>query len=187
MHQKLNLYTSYYILVTLHYMQYIYTACCTYITSHCTETFKICLSDHQDLHVKMNLTIYINEMGKYSLFKIIINGFYYASKTNVYWKYFQQIVLNFCFDCSIRWIARQEKIYNNKNFWQKFSIRHDYITNSWILEKPGNSWRILENLWTSKTGFIPDFLFIPNFILNSRILPSKPRTTILWSYLKYYI
>ena len=59
---------------------------------------------------------------------------------------------------------------------QKFSIRHDYKTNSWILEKPGNSWKILENIWTSEAGFIPDLLFIPDFIINSRILQSQAPT-----------
>ena len=157
MHQKLNLYTSYYILVILHYMQYIYAACCTYITSHCTETFKICLSDRQDLHVKMK----------------------WVNIAYLKWSY-----MGFITHLKPMFIGN---IYNNKNFWQKFSISNDYKTNSWILEKPGNSWRILENIWTSKTGFIPDFLFIPNFILNSRILPSEPRPTILWSYLTCYI
>ena len=59
---------------------------------------------------------------------------------------------------------------------QKCSIRHDYKTNSWILEKPGNSWKVLENIWTSENGFIPDLLFIPDFILNFRILPSQAPT-----------
>ena len=71
---------------------------------------------------------------------------------------------------------------------QKFSVCHDYKTNSWILEKPGNSWKILENTWTSETGFIPDILFIPDFILNSRILPSQAPTnppTILLDILCY--
>ena len=60
--------------------------------------------------------------------------------------------------------------------WQNFSIRHDYKTNSWILEKPGNSWKILENIWTSETGFISDFLFIPDFILYTGIFPSRAPT-----------
>ena len=59
---------------------------------------------------------------------------------------------------------------------QKFSIRHDYKINSWILEKPGNSWKILEKIWTSETGFIPDLLFIPDFILDSRIWLSRAPT-----------
>ena len=59
---------------------------------------------------------------------------------------------------------------------QQFSIRHDYKTNFWILEKPGNSWKILENKWTSENGFITDLLFINDFILNSRILPSRAPT-----------
>ena len=62
---------------------------------------------------------------------------------------------------------------------KKFSIRHDYKINSWILEKPGNSWKILEKIWTSETGFNPEFLFIPDFILNSRILPSQAPTNHL--------
>ena len=41
------------------------------------------------------------------------------------------------------------------------------------MEKPGNSWESLEVIWTSKTGFIPGFLFIPDCILNSRILPCR--------------
>ena len=40
------------------------------------------------------------------------------------------------------------------------------------MEKPGNSWKILENIITSETGFIPKFLFIHDCILNFRILPS---------------
>ena len=64
---------------------------------------------------------------------------------------------------------------------QNFSIRHDYKTNSWIWAKPGNSRKILESIWTSKTGFIPDLLFIPEFILHSRILPSRaPTNDLTW-------
>ena len=59
---------------------------------------------------------------------------------------------------------------------QKFTIRHGYKNNSWILEKPGNSRKILENIWTSETRFIPDVLFIPDLILNSRILLSPAPT-----------
>ena len=44
------------------------------------------------------------------------------------------------------------------------------------MEKPGNFWKILENIWTSETGFIPEFLFTPDCILNSRILPSRAPT-----------
>ena len=41
-------------------------------------------------------------------------------------------------------------------------------------EIPKKIWKTYEQV--SETGFIPDFLFIPDFILNSRILPSRAPT-----------
>ena len=40
-------------------------------------------------------------------------------------------------------------------------------TNSWILEKPVNSWKIQEKIWSSETLFISGFLSIPDLIFNS--------------------
>ena len=48
-----TLYIEHFALHTIHY-----TACCTFITSYIyTKTSKICLSNTQDLHGKMNLNI----------------------------------------------------------------------------------------------------------------------------------
>ena len=61
------------------------------------------------------------------------------------------------------------------------------MLNTKFVQKTGNSGKILENIGTTETGFIQAFVFIPDFILNSRILPSRAQPTTLQSYLTYYV
>ena len=61
------------------------------------------------------------------------------------------------------------------------------------MEKSENSWKILENAWTSETGFIPEFLFIPHFIPEFLFIPDfiqnfaipspdQPAYNLTWHY-----
>ena len=53
---------------------------------------------------------------------------------------------------------------------------HDYKSKSWILEKPGICEKFLRRYGQMKLDLFQKFLFIPDFILNSRILPSQTHT-----------